>query len=148
MGRKVKLSPWETSIMLAREHLSEPISPQELRRSHIAILTARLALKEYGYPVYPVTSSDLPDDPCERCGYFFLNTDWIFRLWGKEDPMRPACALHDSLYDNSLNGGIPRKTADKVFYEAMLAIVREGKATKFQARLYYRIVRLTGWLVW
>lgn len=95
-----------------------------------------------------LTVDDLPDDPCIRCGYLFLNTDWIFRLFGKTDPMKPACSLHDSLYDRELNGDLSRKEADLLFLEAMKALVRDGKGSYTQAYLYYYIARSTGWAVW
>lgn len=95
-----------------------------------------------------MTIEDLPEDPCIRCGYFFLNTDWIFRFFGKEDLMKPACSLHDSLYDRELNGDLSRKEADLLFLEAMKAIVRDGRGTYTQAYVYYYISRGLGWAVW
>lgn len=111
------------------------LSRKDIRRRHIQ----RLIEQDEVY------LEDLPDDPIARCGYFFLNTDYFFP---DGDPMTPACVLHDSLYDHDLNGGISRKQADRIFLKAMLVIAGDSRALKLQAYTYYRIVRLTGWIVW
>lgn len=111
------------------------LSKKELRRRHIQ----RLVMQGSVY------INDLPDDPCARCGYFFLNTDYFFP---GGDPMTPACVLHDSLYDRELNGGISRKTADRIFLKAMLNIANGNKLLTAQAYTYYGIVRLFGGFVW
>lgn len=116
---------------------------KESRSRHLRLLYRHIVVSGR-----EMTIKDLPNDPCVRCGYFFLNTDWIFRLFGKTDPMKPACSLHDSLYDRELNGGISRKDADTIFLEAMKAIVRSGKGSYTQAYVYYYISRGLGWAVW
>lgn len=92
--------------------------------------------------------ADLPDDPCKRCGWFFLSSDWIYRLLGTDDPFQRACAFHDDLYDKELRGDITRKEADDLFLEAMKAILREGRGNKWIAYTYYGVARSVGWLYW
>ena len=100
-----------------------------------------------------VTEEDLPDDPCARCGYLFLNTDWIFGLFGKTDPMTPACKLHDELYAIGPEIGMSRLEADNHFRDAMVLLTNKeiGRKREFmqkQTKVYYGIVRSTGWLLY
>jgi hypothetical protein len=90
-----------------------------------------------------------PDDPCRRCGYMWLSTDWVFGLFGKKDPMREACRLHDDLFADP--AGLTRKEVDDMFYRAMTVLIKE-KGDKWylyiQRDVYYGIVRSVGWLWW
>ena len=105
-----------------------------------------ITIYEKGY----VSPEDLPNDPCIRCGWYILSTDWIYKAFtGKPDPFTPACELHDNLYDEDLRPyGMTRKEADKLFLSAMLTIVKEGKGNKWVAYTYYGIVRSLGALYW
>jgi hypothetical protein len=100
-----------------------------------------------------VEPDDLPDDPCYRCGYFALSSDWIFALFNSKDPMTPACKLHDQLYEIGPGIGMTRKQADDHFYDAMTIIVEKYSGWKrrllyVQRNTYYGIVRATGGLYW
>lgn len=97
---------------------------EAIRRQYIRLFRARQTLIRAGVPVNPMSVKELPDDPVERCGYFWLSTDKLFGLFGKKDPFLPACSLHDSLYDELLRGDITRKEADKIFYDAMKTLVK------------------------
>ena len=83
-----------------------------------------------------------------RCGYRWFASDKIFRLFGKQDPMYPACRLHDGLYDNP--GMLTRKQVDDLFYRRMLveADHKNSSWLKLQAYVYYGLARAFGWLVW
>lgn len=90
-----------------------------------------------------------PDDPFERCGYLWFNTDFLFGLFGKTDPLRAACVLHDKLYER--NHGLSRKQVDKLFWDATQKIIEEKGGSvwlQMQARVYYGIVRSFGYFVW
>jgi len=96
---------------------------------------------------------EIPDDPCHRCGYYFLSSDWVFALFGSVDPMTPACKLHDELYEYGPSLGLTQLEADNLFYEAMTAIANQYKWMKravlyAQRNTYYGIVRATGWAYW
>lgn len=97
-----------------------------------------------------VELDDLPEDPCYRCGWFLLSTDWMYGLFGKKDPFYKACALHDDLYTPELRPeGLTRKQADQLFLSAMRTIIKEEhKGNICQAYVYYGIARSLGWLYW
>lgn len=91
----------------------------------------------------------LPEDKIERCGYMWLSSDWLFGMFGKRDPMKEACVLHDKLFDKP--DGLTRKEVDEIFYNAMTALIKErgGKWWMYVQRdVYYGIVRSLGWLAW
>lgn len=94
-------------------------------------------------------SSFVPEDNVRRCGYFWLATDWIFRLFRSKDPYERACALHDELFEDSQ--GLTRKQVDRAFYDAMQAIWERHDKPKLmwlQMQIYYGIVRSLGGLFW
>ena len=83
------------------------------------------------------------------CGIWPLQT-------GPADPMYPCCVQHDDAYLGHDAGTEIRSRAevDRAFLDCCLA--RAAKETdpvrraalESQARLYYRIVRLLGWIFW
>lgn len=81
---------------------------------------------------------DLPNDPIDRCGYFFLST-------GPNDPFIPCCKIHDDLYVKAEG---TRLKADRIFLECMLDLAGDSFWLKLRARTYYRIVRAVGWAFW
>lgn len=93
--------------------------------------------------------SFLPEDRKTRCGWMWASTDWLFGLFGKEDPYKRACKLHDDFFGDPQ--GLSRKQVDHAFYDAMTAIwERYDKPWLMwiQKQVYYGIARGTGWLFW
>lgn len=92
--------------------------------------------------------SILPNDPKSRCGYFWASTDWMFGLFGKQDPLKRACNLHDELFDDPQ--GLSRKQIDQAFHDAMRAIWERHDRPWLmwvQMKIYYAVARGTGWLL-
>lgn len=121
------------------KYICSAISKRTIRKQHLKDL----------YFIGRVFPEDLPEDPCIRCGWFFLSTDWVYKLAGREDPFTPACELHDNFYDVDLRpSGMTRKEADYLFLSAMLTIVEQGKGSKWVAYTYYGLARSLGYFYW
>lgn len=56
---------------------------------------------------------------------------------------KKACRLHD---DDYKTGYYDRKIVDDWFYQRMLKIAENNKLRKAHAYLYYKLVRLFGWI--
>jgi hypothetical protein len=65
---------------------------------------------------------------------------WIFAI-GQDGPHRAAALVHDYLYVEQL---VPRKRADDIFYEMMVA----AKVPKWRAGVRWLAVRALGWVVY
>lgn len=92
-----------------------------------------------------VQEEGLPDDPCPRCGYLWLSTSWIYKLFGKEDPFLPCCMAHDIEYGLKRK---PRKQVDAEFNNCTMLRAGDNLWLQRQSRIYSRVVRIVGPFVW
>lgn len=93
----------------------------------------------------PIQSELLPDDPCPRCGYLWLSTSWIYKIFGKEDPFLPCCMAHDIEYGLKRKS---RKQVDAEFSTCTMARAGDNEWLQRQSRVYTRVVKIIGPLVW
>lgn len=87
----------------------------------------------------------LPDDPVPRCGWKFFSTDWIFGVFGKEDPFLKCCLIHDIEYELKRK---PRAQVDLELYECTKAVAGLNPLLRPLALSYYYIVKFSGGFFW